>query len=776
MGDPAAVPDVPNTADVDLGDGQAASDLADTVVDVVEPPFDPLPLVHPFVGTGAAGFNYGATPPGPALPFSLVRLSPNTGDLNANTFGVGHAGGYRYEDPYLLGFSHYHLVGVGIGDAGNMRVMPVRGPPAEQTVWTAYRADLDHSAEHVEPGYYRVDLPDRGVRAELTATRRVGVHRYTFSDAPEGAASLVFDLGAIIGDGGITASTLTVDPATGELSGSLHSSGDFSGRFGGYTLYFAGRTSRPPLAVHTFKDGPPPPAMEPGAFFEGTPTVTGVNVGAVIEFSPSGGPVELAIGLSFVDGDGAAQALAAEFPPGSTFDDALAAARVAWTEALSRVRVRGGTETRTRILYTALYHTLLMPTLMTDVDGRYRGIDQQVHLAEGFTYYSDLSLWDTYRTFHPLMTLLYPEYQADFLRSLAAMARDWGGLPRWPLAIGEGGSMIGTSADIVFGDAELAGGGPVPASEIWPAVKTTAFGRHPQGKTDKDRIDDYMAFGFCPSDRGGAGSVSHTLEYATADACGAVLAEAASDGASAAALAARAASWKHHMDNDQGFLAPRRSDGTVPKYTATEHSTHYIEGSAWQYTFMVPQDVPGLVAALGKPRFVEHLHGLMDGTRANFQPLLPTGTYWHGNEPNLLAPFLFGHAGRSDLAGWWVHWVADHLYTLEPGGLAGNDDGGTLSSWYVFAAAGLYPLSCTGQFTVTQPLFDEVIWHLPEGLGRPARMLTSRVADWIIEEPVAFPLWDGSPVTSPTLPVGWLMAGGTLTHAQSGFGPEPPAL
>ncbi len=770
---PAGIDDLGPTSDVEDEDVEPDFDANDAEVGPIEVPFDPLPLVHPFVGTGAAGFNYGAIPLGPALPFSLVRLSPNTGDVNANQFGVGHAGGYRYEDPYLLGFSHYHLVGVGIGDAGNLRVMPVRGQPSEQTVWTEYRAGLDHSAEVAEPGYYRVDLPDRGVRAELTATRRVGVHRYTFSTDVDGPASILVDLGAIIGDGKITESTITVDPATGALSGSLHSLGDFAGRFGGYTLYFAGRMSRPPVKVHTFKDGPPPPAKEPGTFVADSATVSGVNVGAVIEVDPTGGPIELAIALSFVDGDGAQAALEAEFPEDATFDTVLAAARAKWTEHLSRVRVKGGTHARTRILYTALYHTLLMPTLMTDVDGRYRGIDQQVHTAEGFTYYSDLSLWDTYRTFHPLMTFLYPEYQADFLRSLAAMAKDWGGLPRWPLAIGEGGSMIGTSADIVFGDAELAGGSPVAPADIWPAVKDTAFGKHPLGKTDKDRIEPYMSLGYVPIESGN-GSVSHTLEYATADACGAVLAKAAGDAASAELLAARAGSWKNHLDADRGFLAPKREDGTIPKYGQTEHSSDYIEGSAWQYTFMVPQDVPGLVKAIGKTRFLEHLFGLMEGTRTDFQPLLPTGTYWHGNEPNLLAPFLFGHAGRSDLGNWWAHWVADNLYTLEPGGLAGNDDGGTLSAWYVLAAAGIYPLNCTGEFTLTSPLFDEVVWNMPAGLGRPATAIEFRL-DAPFEEDLVLPQWNDVPV-GPTLTVQQLIGGGVLRLPMAMPPNEQPSL
>jgi predicted alpha-1,2-mannosidase len=355
------------------------------------------------------------------------------------------------------------------------------------------------------------------------------------------------------------------------------------------------------------------------------------------------------------------------------------------------------------------------------------------------------------------------------------MAKDWGGLPRWPLAIGEGGSMIGTSADIVFGDAELAGGSPVTAAEIWPAVKDTAFGKHPLGKTDKDRIEPYMALGYVPVESGN-GSVSHTLEYATADACGAVLAKAAGDEASAASLAARAGTWKNHLDAERGFLAPKREDGTIPKYSVPEHSTDYIEGSAWQYTFMVPQDVPGLVTAIGKTRFLEHLFGLMEGTRTDFQPLLPTGSYWHGNEPNLLAPFLFGHAGRADLGSWWVHWVADNLYTLEPGGLAGNDDGGTLSAWYVLAAAGIYPLSCTGEFTLTAPLFDEVWWNLPAGFGRPARTLRFWVWDILSEEPVTLPQWNSTPIMGPTVPVSWLMEGGTLTHDYPPVGGEPPSL
>ena len=710
----AAAPPVESPADT------TPESPSETPVPTPEP-IDPTSLVGMFVGTSAFGFNTGAILPGATRPFGLVRLSPDTGDAEkGSSFGVFHAAGYRYEDPFVLGFSHYHLVGTGVADGGTLLVTPSVGDPAARTTWQGYRFPLDHGREAAEPGYYK--LATDAFTAELTATERTGLHRYTF--APTDSALVVIDLGHALGSG--TASgQATVDPVTGEVSGSIHNLGSLSDRYGGYTLYFVLRPSRVPASSHPFDSG------------------------LTLRFDATSDPViELRVGISFVDVDGARENLVAE---AGGFDVARAAAHDAWRKALGVVEVEGGTDTRRRLLYTALYHAQLMPTLLSDVDGRYRGLDQEVHTADGFSYYSDLSLWDTYRTLHPLATILFPDRQRDFLRSLERMAKDWGGLPRWPLATGECGSMVGTSADIVLGDSVSKGLTDFDVAATYDVARVTAVGPAPAGRTGRDGIEQYMALGYCPADQVG-GSVAKTLEYSLDDYCLSKVAEHLGEDGDADLLGARGASWAHLFDPVQGFVAPKNADGSVPEYSPTMQSDFYVEGDAWQYLFMVPHDAPRLVSLLGGPEaFTAKLTTFMEGGRDLFDWMIPNAYYYHGNEPDIGAPALFAFGGRPDLGRKWMEWVADTAYSLEPGGLAGNDDGGTLSSWYVFAAAGLFPLPCTGGYVHTAPLFDRVVWHLPGGDLDVRRGVAG-----------AAPTLGGAPIDGPTVAHDALVHGAML--------------
>ena len=721
----------------------------DASADATEPPpFDPLPLVDLFVGTGAMGFNVGALQPGATTPFGMVRLSPDTGDEHGAALGVFHAGGYRYEDPWILGFSYIHLVGTGVADYGNLLVAPAVGSAGDFVTWEAYRFAHDPAREHAEPGYYRVEAAERGVTAELTATPRTGLHRYTFPATED--ALLVVDVTHTLGEGIAGDSAVTVDAATGELHGFVHNVGEFSKRYGGFRLYFVIAPSRPPTGVGVF---------DAQGYRGGETEAGGAHSGAVLRFDARQDPeVVLRVGISFVDEAGARQNLAAE-ATGRSFDDVRAAAAATWRDALLRVTVEGGTDTRRGLLYTALYHAQLMPTLLTDTDGRYRGLDQEVHTAEGFTYYSDLSMWDTYRTFHPLAALLFPDRQLDFLRSLVAMARDGGGLPRWPLATGYTGSMIGTSADIVIGHSVALGQTDFDVAAAYDAARVTAMGPAPAGHPGRDRIAEYMTLGWVPSDLAN-GSVSKTLEYTLDDYCLARVADHLGRTEDRALLDARSGNWKALYDPVTGFLAPRRADGTFEPYTPEELGDHYTEGTAWHYLFMVPHDVPGLVTVLGGPEaFTDRLSSLMSKGRDAFQMLIPNSYYWHGNEPIIASPWLFGFAGRPELSRGWVQWVADSAYQLEPGGLAGNDDGGTLSSWWIFAAAGFYPLPCTGEYVLGAPLFDRVHLALPGGA------LEVRLDP----DPAAPPRLNDAAWTAPTVPHSALLGGATLTL------PAPPA-
>lgn len=390
-----------------------------------------------------------------------------------------------------------------------------------------------------------------------------------------------------------------------------------------------------------------------------------------------------------------------------------------------------------------------MPHLMTDVDKRYRGIDKGVRTATDFTYYSDMSLWDTYRTFHPLANLLFPDFQRDFLHSLVQMAEDGGSLPRWPLSVGYGGSMLGNSAANVFADAMLAGSPDFPLEKAYEAARRVSMGDVPEGKPGLSGLDPYLTHGYVPDDVVG-GAVARTLEYSTNDACIAKMAEALGRTEDAAAFGARSKYYANTFDAQGGFFAPKNLDGTFANYSPTSLESPFVEGTAWHYLFMVPHDVPGLITTLGgTDTFVSRLEEFMVEAENTHNPILPNAWYYHGNEPDLLASFLFTHAGRRDLTAKWTAWIADHWYALTPGGMAGNDDGGTLSSWYVFAASGLYPLSCTGEYTLGDPLFDRVVWHLPGG-------------DLVIEQSADEPTLGGTAWTKPSIPHTRLVNGAEL--------------
>lgn len=711
--DPAETGDTDDTgfgdtlAGVDVDDAGGDADEADA--DTVETPAEPVDLVDVFVGTGATLMNFGAVYPGPQVPFGMVALSPDTDGTIGASATAAHAGGYLYQDTDVLGFSHIHLAGTGIGDYGNLLVLPAVGDPA--TLVAAGRLPslpLDHARETAEPGYYRLETD--AVTSELTATARTGLHRYTFAVGAEGAGIdhgvLFFDVTHAIGTGEATDSRVTVDPATGELSGFVHNRGDFSGRFDGFDLFFVAVPDRVPVATGTWDEA---------GYVADRAEATGTASGAALVFdTASERAVVLRVGISFVDEAGARANLAAE-ATGRGFDEVRAETRAAWVETLGVVTVEGGTDTRRRLFYTALYHAQLMPTLLTDVDGRYRGLDKAVHTADGFLYYSDFSLWDTYRTFHPLVSLLWPDRQADFLRSLTAMAADGGAMPVWPLATGETGSMIGTSADVVFGDAYGKGIAGVDWEAAYAAMRALATAPAPAGKPGRDDFTAWDAHGYVPSDLA-SGSVSKTLEYAHDDYCLARLAEALGEDADAALFDDRATWWKHLWDADAGFLAPRQADGTIPAYAHDKVIAPYVEGTAWQYLFMVPHDAPGLVALMGDAAtFTARLSTFMEEGRDRFLWELPSAYYYQGNEPDIVAPWLFGFGGRPELTRFWTAWVADHMYALESWGLDGNDDGGTLSAWYVFAGLGLYPLTCTGDYALSAPLFDRVVVHRAAG-------------------------------------------------------------
>jgi predicted alpha-1,2-mannosidase len=706
-----------DAADADAADADAADADDETRPDAEgdgdEPPA-PRPAarplvqwVDPFIGTGGLGFGVGAAFPGPQVPFGMARPGPDTTAPDSAP-APAHCAGYWYADVLIRGFSTTRPHGMGVPDYGAVALMPTIGMDSTKTSWPGYRSYFSHDTEEASPGYYAVTLDPAGVRVELTATARVGLHRYTF---PTGAdAVLLVDVGHHLAEVEIIDGRVEVDPGASEVVGFCTVNGDYSSRFGGMPVYFLMRFSRPFESSGVWKAG---------ALFEGETERAGPDSGAWLAFDVTSDPiVEAAVGISFVDEAHARLNLDTEVPA-IDFDAVREAAEAQWEDALGAAEIEGRSERDFTIFYTALYHALLMPTLATDVDGAYRGLDQEVHQAEGFTYFTDFSLWDTYRTAHPLLALLYPEWQTDMLRSLLAMAHDGGYMPRWPLGIGYTGGMVGDPADIVFADSWVKGVRGFDLRDAYDHMLTTADGPTPEGAAFSGRagIEDYLALGYVPIEAAGA-SASWTLEMAHADFALAQLAEALGETADRDRFLERADSWRNLVDPATGFLLGRHADGAFPEGDDPgQWQDYYAEGNAWHYLWAVPHDLEGLADALGGPEtFLARLDTFFEESNAErYLPLIPSAWYWHGNEPDLHAAWIYAALDRPDDSARWVRWVLARHYGDGPDGLPGNDDSGALSAWYVFSSIGLYPLAGLDHYLLGSPIFTHVALHLDGG-------------------------------------------------------------
>lgn len=708
--------------------------------------------VDPFIGTGGLGYGTGSAFPGPQLPFGLARPGPDTALAGGFAIGFAHCSGYNFEDTEVVGFSQTRMHGTGIVDYGAVSFMPTLGFTADKAAPRGAMQGLDKASETASPGRYAVTLKD-GIAVELTATRRVGLHRFTY---PKGEpAVVVLDLGRTLPNVEVVDATLEVDVDGAGVRGHMHVSGGYSNRAGGVKVFYAAKFSRP-LAAHG--------VWQDGVVAADETTRQGEEIGAWFEFAGDE-PVVLGVGLSFVDEDHAAMNLAAESPE-LDFDAARDAAEEAWEQLLGRVELHGDSERDFGVFYTALYHTLLMPTLASDSDGSYRGLDGEVHTAD-FDYYTDLSLWDTFRTQHPLLTLLYPEFQVDFMRSLARMARDGGWMPRWPLGTGYTGGMLGESATIVFADS-YAKGVTIPAEEIelaYAAMRKTAVEPVPPGSPYPGRtgVLDYIDLGYVPLEAGGS-SVSWTLESAYNDFAMASLADALGEAADVAMFSARAGNYRNTYDPVSQLMVGRHKDGSfVTDVDPLSWQDFYAEGDALQYVWYAPHDLEGLAELMGgREILLARLRDLFAESEQELVDLMPQKYYWHGNEPDLHAAFIFSALGEPADAARWSRWISAERYDDTPAGLAGNDDAGTLSAWYVLAAAGLFPIAGTDDYLVGSPRFTRMTLHLAGGDVVIDAPETSEDAIYIADAEL-----DGAPLTSPRVLHSDLADGASLRFSMS---------
>ena len=652
--------------------------------------------MDPFIATGGVGAQIANVNPGASLPFGMTLTGPDT----ANTYGAPgfyHCAGYHWEDIYIRGFSHTHALGMGVTDYGTISVLP-RASWADDDVDIQQRqADFSHETESASPGRYQVTLLDDGTEVEIAATLRGAHHRYTFADTS--APVVVFDLGAALGETHVEQSNITMDLATGSIEGFQNLLGSYSSRYGGLLTWFSAHVDPAPIASGTWGD-------DEGAT-AGSSEASGLNVGGWVQFAEGTQTVHLRVAISTVDLQGARANLSAELPD-TDFEARAQEAADLWREELSTVRVRGGTEEQQTIFHTALYRSLLMPSRADDADGRYRGFDQTIH--ETLTpYYTDFSLWDTFRTLHPFFILAKPDRQQDFVRSLVQMTVDGGDMPRWPLGHGYTGGMVGSPASQVLAETWLKGLQDWDAQVGFDALYAQSQGATPQGRAG---IAGYLEHGYVTTESASA-AASRTLEFAWNDHALGLWAQALGLSEEAATLATQAGNWANTYDREQGWFVARSVDGSFAEVVDPVNwsDPSYTEGNAWHYLWGAPQDVQGMIELLydgDQDAFVEAYEAYWQAVYLEPDDVLPDDYYWHGNEPDLHYAALGSLLGRPDLSADPIRWILQHRYAADPVGLDGNDDAGTLSAWYLLHAMGLYPVAGTDLYALGSPIFERV--------------------------------------------------------------------
>ena len=665
--------------------------------------------VNPFIGTGGYPWVCGHNFPGAALPFGMVRLSPETISFLTKR-GARNTSGYYYGDNRVSGFSHTRLSGTGATDGGHFLVVPATRPVSRNGKVKRRSYRFSHRDEVAFPGYYGLRLPSEDIFTELTATERVGVHRYTFSGGVE--PHLYIDVSNALGDAESTEATVSILPDQQEVEGSVRTFGTFARRFGGVRVYFVARFDR------EFKS-------------YGSWNEEGKEIGVDLEFDRSEpeSVVGLKLAISYVSIENARANLEAE-AGGKQFDELIALAQEAWEEKLSLVRIDRATDAQRTIFYTALYRSFQMPTLFHDVNGEYMGFDRQVHQADGFRYFTDLSLWDTFRTLHPLYNLIAPADQRDMMVSLVQMAKEGGWLPRWPSGNGYTGSMLGTPADITIADAWLKGIRDFDVEFAYQSMRSTALGPTPRGAEFSGRrgIEPYLKYHYCAADMMDE-AVSKTLEYAWADYSIGQLAEALGKKEDAALFAEHAQYYHNTWNPKTQYFHPRNANGVfVENFKPLQltyldmkerYTDDYVEGSALQWRWAVPFDAQGLISLFASPEiFVSELNNFFAKSDPAMGAWNPGPYYWHGNEPDIHAAYLFNEAGRPDLTQKWVRWILDNKYDTSYKGLDGNDDGATLSAWYIFSSLGFYPMAGSDIYQLGAPLFREAEVKIGENILR----------------------------------------------------------
>ncbi len=681
---------------------------------------DPLKLVDPMIGTGPEGHTF----PGATAPFGMVQLSPDT-QIKYFKQSYKWAAGYRYEDTTILGFSHTHFSGSGHSDMGDVLLMPISGntvplePGDIAKTKPGYRSRFSHKDEYAEPGYYRVYLKDNKVLVELTASQRVGVHRYTFAKGEQ--RHVLLDLRSSIYNypGKVLWSSLTIHN-DGTVTGMRITRGWAPGR----QLYFAIRFSAPMSSHELYdKETNPPPYhgfKGPGTSPSNTQAIVGRALEAVFDFAPSSKPLVVKVAISPVSEANAIANMDGEVP-GFDFDAVRAKTQQAWRKELSRVQF-DASPSMEKSLYTALYHTMMAPSTSMDVNGQYRGPDNEVHRAVGFHFVSTLSLWDIYRAEQPLMTIIEPPQRTDdLIRSMVASQQEspFGILPIWQFQGQETWCMIGYHAVPIIADAYMKGIRGYDAQAALKAMVASAT-YAPYG-----HLGEYMKLGYVPVDNDDE-AASKTVEYAFDDWTISRMAKAMGKNAIAAEFAKRANYWRNTFNKADGFVEPRLANGEFRKPFDPARAgagSGFTEGNAWQYSWYQPQDEQGLINLLGgREELIAKLDEMFDQkvNPARYSDVEDIsgmiGQYIHGNEPSHHLAYLYMYADAPLKTQARLRQIVDSQYNPTPDGLVGNDDLGQMSAWLIFTSLGFYPVApASNQYVLGRPFVDRAVLHLPDG-------------------------------------------------------------
>lgn len=668
--------------------------------------------VDPFIGTA----DYSATHPGAVVPHGMMAAVPfNVTGSELNRYDKDNrwwSTPYDIRNSYSVGFAHGALSGVGCPEMGAIITMATTGnAEADRTLRGSTYVD-----EVAKPGYYATTYEQFKVRAEVTASKRASIERYTFTEG--GQANIIVDLGtALSNESGAMLRRVSDTEVEGmRLLGTFCYTNQAV-----FPVYFVVRLSQPAKSINYWKLQPEMTGIEAQwsgdsgeykIYSKYSREIMGDDIGAILSLGKvePDTEVEVKVGISYVSIDNARRNLDAEVGTKS-FDAVRSEARAKWNEALGRIRVEGGSEDDRTIFYTALYHALLHPNILSDVNGEYPAMESaHTGVAADYERYTVFSLWDTYRNVHQLLTLVYPEVQTDMIRSMVDMSKESGWLPRWELYGRETFTMEGDPAIPVIVDSYLKGLRDFDISAAYNAMLRSALteGKHNAIRPD---IDPYIEHGYIPvglfaQDMSGDNSVSHALEYYVSDNALATFARDIGDNVVADEMERRASGWRNYYSKRDGAMRPIGPDGEFigefdPAAGANFSNTiGFHEGSSWNYTFFVPHDIDGLIKVMGGgKRFVERLQWIFEN-----------GHYDPTNEPDIAYPYLFSRVkGYEHLTQEYVKRLLDENYTTSPDGLPGNDDTGTMSAWAVFSMMGLYP-DCPGEpyYTITTPRFRRV--------------------------------------------------------------------